>query len=435
MNLQGRIMKKRQLLFGAVIAIVFIVAGNTTNAQTFPEPDNCVTSGCHTKMGTAKFVHGPVGAMICSVCHDEKEGRHKNKKVDLAVAAEDMCYFCHEDKKTAFQLPTEHRPVAQGECIGCHDPHQSDYKYQLKGQADSLCYRCHADKVHDKEFVHTPVATGNCQICHEPHASSYPRLLRQEGSAVCLECHQEKVRDMTKRHVHPPVAEDCTNCHDPHASKFKFQLQDSVPELCYGCHPGIQDLVNDSIDHPPAEKGECLTCHDAHASEQPKVLTAPLTELCFSCHDQQGAEILTAANRHGPVVQGDCTACHGPHGQVNPFLLKKYFPEEFYVSYSTDKFALCFDCHNKDIALDEKTKTLTDFRDGDRNLHYVHVHKDVKGRSCKACHGVHSSDQAKHIRTSVPFGGSWSYPIQYTKTPNGGKCVVGCHQPREYSRN
>ncbi len=104
--------------------------------------------------------------------------------------------------------------------------------------------------------------------------------------------------------------------------------------------------------------------------------------------------------------------------------------------YDTDNYAICFQCHNKDLALDENTTTLTDFRDGDVNMHFLHVNKDKKGRSCKACHQVHASSQAKHIRESVPFGKiSWELPVTFTKLENGGSCVVGCHSPKEYNRN
>ena len=124
-----------------------------------------------------------------------------------------------------------------------------------------------------------------------------------------------------------------------------------------------------------------------------------------------------------------------PHGSEYPLILKAYFPEEFYKSYATENYALCFECHNKNFALDKNTTNLTSFRDGDRNLHYLHVNKDVKGRSCKACHQVHASSQEKHIRTSVPFGKiKWELPIKFTKFEDGGKCVVGCHAPKEYHR-
>ena len=83
--------------------------------------------------------------------------------------------------------------------------------------------------------------------------------------------------------------------------------------------------------------------------------------------------------------------------------------------------------------MEEFTTTLTGFRNGDKNLHYVHVNKNPKGRTSRACHEVHAGKQANHIRERVPFG-KLSYPIRYTKTPNGGSCIVGCHVKRGYDR-
>jgi predicted CXXCH cytochrome family protein len=146
-----------------------------------------------------------------------------------------------------------------------------------------------------------------------------------------------------------------------------------------------------------------------------------------------GAKVRASKNLHGPVQQNDCYACHDPHGSGNPLILKKYFPKEFYKPYETSSYAMCFDCHNKDIALDKITTKLTNFRNGDTNMHFLHVNKE-KGRSCKACHEVHAGDQEKHVRKEVPFGGSWKLPVNFTKTQGGGSCVVGCHKPKTYDR-
>jgi predicted CXXCH cytochrome family protein len=158
-------------------------------------------------------------------------------------------------------------------------------------------------------------------------------------------------------------------------------------------------------------------------------------ELCFTCHTELANYVSSQTHKHGPVKQGDCNACHNPHGSMNHRILRKDFPKEFYTPYAEEKYAMCFECHNSQIAKEAETKTLTDFRDGSRNLHYVHVNKDVKGRSCRACHQVHASSQEKHIRTSVPFGTiDWELPINYEKKNDGGSCQVGCHAQKEYKR-
>ena len=84
---------------------------------------------------------------------------------------------------------------------------------------------------------------------------------------------------------------------------------------------------------------------------------------------------------------------------------------------------------------DLKTTTLTDFRTGDLNLHYVHVNRKKKGRSCRACHETHAASKEKQIRDSVPFGpGGWELPIGFEKTNSGGSCAPGCHRPYAYDR-
>jgi hypothetical protein len=105
----------------------------------------------------------------------------------------------------------------------------------------------------------------------------------------------------------------------------------------------------------------------------------------------------------------------------------------FYSPFSTDKYALCFSCHPESLVLTERTSELTDFRNGDLNLHYVHVNKERQGRTCRACHATHASDLPKHIRESVPYG-VWNLPIRYEKTETGGGCRPGCHQPFTYDR-
>jgi hypothetical protein len=102
--------------------------------------------------------------------------------------------------------------------------------------------------------------------------------------------------------------------------------------------------------------------------------------------------------------------------------------------YKPSDYALCFQCHNNEIATKEFTDTLTGFRNGNLNLHYLHVNSE-KGRSCKACHEIHAGNQEKHIAREVPYGKSnWMLPVKFTKTESGGTCVTGCHKEKPYDR-
>ncbi len=416
--------------------MIGIIAGSVLGLTSTPQAsvdEGCVTSKCHAEMGTKPFVHGPVGAKLCTVCH--KTVPEKKHQFVLAAQKQELCFSCHETSRDMMLKDHQHKPVAEGNCVACHDPHQSDYRYTLKGRAADLCYKCHDRQEFSQAFVHGPVGAGDCNVCHNPHASDNVAQLQSPPEQICFNCHKDQAGMLSKRHVHPPVKEACTKCHSPHSNAKKFLLSDAVPQLCIGCHDEYGQLSSLSHQHKPASDGECLKCHNVHASDNPRMFPMPQGELCFSCHSETSELVAAKTNKHGPVKQGDCNACHNPHGSENFRVLRQAFPSQFYMPYASENYSLCFNCHNKTVAVDSLTTTLTDFRDGDRNLHFTHVNKSPKGRSCKACHQVHASDQAKHVRESVPFGTmNWELPVTFTKLADGGSCVVGCHAPKEYHR-
>lgn len=416
---------------------------------TPPKGKSCVTGQCHDNMGKEKYVHGPVAAGACTECHipTDPEGAYDVKKhrFELAGGERGLCYKCHERKDTQKVV---HGPVKFGLCSACHDPHQSPYKYRLKRwPARELCFKCHVnDKTVEKE-VHGPVAAGDCIACHDPHTTPYPYRLISWGPDLCYTCHTEKKEDFSARRFgHPPAQHDCNNCHDPHNSPNPYRWHRPIPELCLGCHVDKKDhirTVRTEHDCYKIEK-KCLNCHDPHFTDYPKQLLDVPMNLCFKCHDRpQKAPDRMLINMkewlsnnhdwHGPIRQRDCPGCHNPHGSDNFRLLKRSFPPDFYTGFALEKYGLCFGCHEKTLVLDQFTTTLTGFRNGDQNLHFHHVNRVTKGRTCRACHELHASNNPKHIRDSVPFG-AWELPTNYVKYESGGKCAPGCHVPRGYNR-
>jgi predicted CXXCH cytochrome family protein len=138
-------------------------------------------------------------------------------------------------------------------------------------------------------------------------------------------------------------------------------------------------------------------------------------------------------NHHGPIRQADCSACHNPHASGLPNLLTEAYPELFYASFNADNYKLCFRCHRSDLVSAKDGQGVTQFRNGDLNLHYVHVSKPSKGRTCRACHAVHASKSPAHIAEVVPYG-NWKYKIEFEATANGGTCAPACHAARTYER-
>lgn len=405
---------------------------------------SCITAKCHASIGKAKYVHGPAAVGECVTCHQLVSGeKHKFHQIKNS---EETCNKCHEPMRKA---GTVHSPVAKGECVKCHDPHQSDRQYQLKKSSTSeLCFSCHPKNLASKKFTHGPAAEGECMSCHLPHASEKSKLLVKESNDLCFQCHTD-FQEMyaSAKNVHKPSAENCAKCHDPHSSDAKYLLAANPPEQCFTCHPGIQNASTKmGVKHLAldAEK-KCMACHSPHTADHIKQLTEEPMALCLKCHDNtlNGKEgKLTDMkslfdkniNWHGPIRERDCSGCHEVHGSQNFRLLTQSYPPEFYTSFAGEKYGLCFNCHQNTLAQDPTTVTLTGFRDGNRNLHYLHVNKKVKGRTCRACHETHASNHDRHIRDAVPFG-QWMLPIKFEKEPTGGKCSPGCHAPFSYKRN
>ena len=362
--------------------------------------------------------HDPLAGKACVDCHK----RVASSKVDCLLAKEDLCDFCH-------QIPAEGGVS------------------RLVETSEPLCFQCHKKDQFKGNFVHGPLASGACVTCHDPHGGEVPGMLRITGPPMCLECHQDSnARFMNARFRHKAAVTECTDCHTPHMSGQRYLLKTAVPELCGQCHENVvRDQQTGTIKHSPVtEAPACMNCHDPHAAQQSSLLLADGLDICLKCHDktvkagkQEFADMkqLLAANpyRHGPIQNRDCSACHNPHGSPYFGLLTNQYPRDFYAPFFVSNYDLCFRCHDAGLAKEERTTSATGFRDGDRNLHFVHVNRTSHGRTCRSCHEVHASTTPGLIGATVPFG-NWKLPIKFEKIENGGSCAPGCHGVQKYDR-
>ncbi len=434
------------LFFILAVAIVGTFQSNRVAAKDDTEAakqteESCVTQKCHSGLGKDKFVHGPVAVGDCTSCH-KPVAKHKFEPI---TDVSKLCFQCHEG---LINQQFVHAPVKNGQCTKCHNPHQSPNKFQLRAEGSDLCFLCHKkDTIEGGKFVHGPVAA-NCGTCHNTHQSQFPKLLFAKGNDVCFSCHSDKADAMkSSKFVHAPVQDSCINCHSPHSGSYEYNFKvDGKQELCFGCHTNKkQEIADATVPHKALNMAQkCLTCHDPHFSNNPKQLVKQPAELCLGCHDREysgpngsianiKAVLEENSDHHGPIRQGDCSGCHNAHGSKYFRILRENYPPLFYASYNPDNYKLCFMCHERSIAANDTTTTLTNFRNGSQNLHYVHVHKFVKGRTCRACHDAHATNNPRHIRDKVPFA-SWQLPIGFKKTETGGSCQPGCHQKFSYDR-
>ncbi|MFO0829379.1 MAG: cytochrome c3 family protein [Phycisphaerales bacterium] len=453
----ARLLRRRRgvalvVALGAVgLAIVTLqsraLAQDAPQGETEPQGPGARTcaKNCHQKIFDHKVMHGPT-LSDCEACH--VQGDPEQHTFVLIKPKETLCLRCHSLPRTG----AEHTPVREGKCLECHDPHGSDQPRMLVADPQrDLCSKCHQQDFASAKYVHGPVAVGACIVCHAPHASEHPKLLLDEPKALCVHCHAEVQADATSAgmHKHGALDEGCTRCHDPHASAHPYQLRSEAPDLCLSCHREKfgQMIGSSSVVHGAVSVvGGCTQCHAAHGSRLPNLARGTEPGICLGCHDKpvktpDGRELVNMAalleqnpNHHGPIREGLCTACHSPHAGDHFRLLVEDYPPQFYAPFDLDSFKLCFRCHISELVLNPSAHGLTQFRDGDRNLHFVHVNQQ-KGRTCRACHEVHASKRPAHIREAVPFGSAgWMLEINYRATEDGGSCAPGCHQPKSYSR-
>ena len=299
---------------------------------------------------------------------------------------------------------------------------------------------------------HSPFGDGDCSLCHQGKDPVSPGPVSEKSNEVCFGCHEEYREYLAARPFkHRPAAESCTHCHNPHNSLQPHLLVDDVTDLCLRCHEPLKKLLHASkVKHGAVTAGaKCMTCHTPHASSIENLLVKLPFDLCVECHAQDGmvngsgrkmTNIKTLLEQnpswHAPLAAKDCSVCHNPHGSEHFSLLSSQYPAKFYAPYDRANYALCFECHNDQVMSVPETTTLTGFRDGSRNLHYLHVYKAVNGRTCRACHEVHASKWPFHIRESVPYGSKgWLLKIDYARQENGGTCARSCHTSKTYDRS
>jgi predicted CXXCH cytochrome family protein len=253
-----------------------------------------------------------------------------------------------------------------------------------------------------------------------------------------------EVTDDMNKHA-PFESKDCGACHtDDNGKSGKLKIEGD--KLCFTCHPDFEKKVTESkIKHGAMDMGGCLGCHDPHATEGSKLLKAETPkDLCLTCHsaplpkDEDGTmlsnigeHLANNPDAHGPVMWGDCAACHDPHGSDYNSILKYPFPKKSTIKFTADGY-LCFKCHEPKKISDKRTKEFTNFRNGDKNIHFLHV--KTKTISCKACHDYHaSSGLPHHLMEEGNFGNS-KFPLRFVDTPTGGSCNPICHTRRHYDR-
>lgn len=419
-------------------------------SQGSASAQSCAVTSCHRSIIDSQKPHAPVQEKDCFACHQQKNAMHPllggAKSWELTAKVPALCEQCHNafGKKKVI-----HPPVKEGDCLACHKPHGGSGRFLLNASEDrtDLCLGCHESAPFKQKFMHGPVAVGACTKCHDPHEATEKALLEGPVRNLCLKCHADFAKSLKEAPVvHPPVKDGpCTACHNPHGSPVAKLLKKKMPDLCVGCHVKIgKKLEGVKVPHKPIQQeGGCANCHSAHFSKNKGLLTGDEKSLCLGCHgtDKLGKPPLKNIKKdiegkkylHGPVQKGDCKACHDPHGSNYFRMLRGNYPAELYAAYKPGLYDACLNCHDKNLLRFADTTIYTKFRNGNRNLHFVHVN-NRKGRTCRICHEPHASDGEKLISKGGTQFGDWKIPVNFKTTATGGSCAPGCHKAFKYDR-
>jgi predicted CXXCH cytochrome family protein len=190
---------------------------------------------CHDAVTDGKYVHGPVRAINCKMCH----GVHGGDNVAMLNSpGSEICLGCHPAIQDVMDnAVSQHEPVVNGVCWDCHESHTSSYRpflseyYPEKFYAPfaedkyNLCFKCH-----DKSLVMYDLTSDATSFRnHNQNLHSF-HVNRPRKGRVCKGCHG----------VHGADQEKLLNTRVPGFGKWDIPLvwiSDGERSTCYvGCH-------------------------------------------------------------------------------------------------------------------------------------------------------------------------------------------------------
>jgi predicted CXXCH cytochrome family protein len=192
------------------LLLCFVLAPSMAVAT--PPTFLCLTGKCHPSIAEKEFVHGPIGSGMCPLCHDD--GRdvdglpagHPGVSIETAT---EKCLLCHEEIGILMDQGSVHTPVADGDCIDCHEPHGGNNSFFLRYPPrvvggmrviSATCKACHEAGSPDwfDEF-HANEAILDCVVCHNAHGSAETFQLTRYVKEVYLKAALAEAADLRRR--------------------------------------------------------------------------------------------------------------------------------------------------------------------------------------------------------------------------------------------
>ncbi len=169
---------RRFLLGWALLAGANLLFAGVHPVPLDKNTDSAKCIECHTDKAKGKTVHSAI-ATGCTSCHEVRVNKDVTRVKLITTTPQALCLTCHADTNAAELKGTVHPPAVR-DCVKCHDPHQSDNKFQLLkptsgDKAQNLCLTCHTQglNVPDKGSRHAALDMG-CETCHVTHKTGEP---------------------------------------------------------------------------------------------------------------------------------------------------------------------------------------------------------------------------------------------------------------------
>ncbi|MCD8554998.1 cytochrome c3 family protein [Seleniivibrio sp.] len=314
----------------------------------------------------------PDSSKECALCHyewmpqflfDLKGTEVVPYQKDKVVAAEKMCYSCHNGTvgdsrvkvwsggmhKLSDKIP-EHMnipnnlPLEKGKiaCRTCHSAHSTgdprndridkSIFLRMENYDSQLCVACHKDIGHDGNISHPLKAP---QSGYEGMASAVKSRygkLGSKGQVVCESCHVAHSPKGEKLLIEPlDGGKVCGVCHenvvDANSGEYVKGLLNHPVNVKHGRQAEMQAMINEGGKYGKDGKVICSTCHSTHKAKAEGLLVEDNAEskLCYACHNNKKDivggkhDMLTAKGfrtKDGKSSQqaGTCQSCHAPHG-------------------------------------------------------------------------------------------------------------------------
>ncbi len=391
-----------------------------------------------------------------------------------------QCTSCHDPHDDSNGKFLRVQNVFSALCLNCHQP--NGWSISTHRISSAQWSGLGPDPWPHTEWI--TVDNNACESCHRPHhAGGKERLMNAlDEEDNCYPCHNGNVAalnvesEFTKAYIHPvsattgihdptedfitmPRHVECADCHNPHQVNSTSAIVPAVTGRLAGVS-GV-DISGTPLESAVNEYEVCFKCHGDSASGIVPISRQILdnnTRLEFDLSNpsfhpvvgpRQNPEVISLLPQYNTSSMIYCTDCHnsdngpgaggggpsGPHGSQYPFLLERQYVTIDNTSETSDTYALCYKCHDRNSILGDESFTA-------HNLHIV-----GQQSPCSICHDPHgiSDTQGNAINNSSLI--NFDVSVVLPETVSGqilfedlgtyaGRCTLNCHgsnhNPKSY---